>query len=1354
MKKIKLLLLLNIIAFFLLSERAFAANRFSVAAGGNWNTTATWSTVCGGAGGASIPVAGDVVTICGGTVTINANAACASLTVNPGATLTYSSNFTLTTTGNVTISGTFLMPTVGNAPKVLVMGAGTTLTLAGTLDMTGSEGNITVGAGSFFNMNAGSNLIWQPNTNTVGGATLFTNTTETFAATSTLTLLTWYDVTVALPSVISGNFGNIVDSYNAVWDQKGLFGGAVQKLMGTLTITTGQWDFDDGTGASTQLITGAITTSGTGGIIFAQGANRNLTLTTGAFTHNGTGLAAVMYETFGVLNWTINGNFSVSDDFTGIQGLTAGPLSAVTTTITTTGGGNFNVSGGLFDMNRGLLTGNVTLNISGSLNVTGAPGWFRLMDPDTEGNLSVTATGMTVSGGTQDYPFMVDGTTNTASYIINGNASISGASTNFYLMGGYFTVFPFAFDMDPRGNLTFTVTGTLSQSAGNFRGIQNVVTANAGLYTMNLGSIAFTGGTFLGNYGCRTVAGSHTFNVNSGNMSVSYSAAADLYALNRLASLGATANACGLNFTISNGNLSIIGAASGDFNSNNGSGAEVDIISGNVTISNGDNFFNSVITAANGHTTTQTIGGTLSVSGGITHLSSETGTLTTTVAGAVNISGGTLIVKESTGVATVNFNSSYTQTGGTFTLHNNAAANNNLVAVTVAGDFSLGAGATAGVINFDVANSTVANTLTLNGSNFTMGGTSRMTRATAGTGTVYGELYYNPTSGTVVYNKQTAAVSTTQGIQQVKQFINAAKIVNATGSTQPFQIASNATQANITTTALTVNGTLNMGAKFISAQGPSLTNYFSGFNVSSTGKIQTSNVNGYYNGTNASATVEPQVFAGNANFRMDWNLNATSIVEYNGTGNQVVTGKFPNAGVLTDCSTASTAQYKYGILDINNLGTVGTNYAYPANSSNNVFIRTQLRLTTGEFRLAGSGVGQTITVENGANDAAATPGIIRTAGYIKSEEVNAGNNRAKVQWNIGANTGAHTFPFGLYSGSIQYLPVNFNTTGASGNITASTRSTLGNANNTTGVPSQWCAATNVGAVLNMNDSVAATDGSTISVIDRWWDFISSVGAVIPPVTVTFTYRGEENTLTGSPTGPLAVQHWNGTNWDQSMPTGVAGSTVAGPHSVTKSGLTSFSPYILVSALTPLPIELISFTANLNVDAVALSWITAAEVNNDYFTVEKSIDGLSFVEVLKVDGAGNSNGMIDYFDIDRNPYVGISYYRLKQTDFDGKTSYSNIVPVEYNPNGDPSISLFPNPVNVGSTTYLSLNQFEGKEVLVVLRDITGREIFSKVVITGSNNELIAINEEGLLAKGSYLITATSANNIYNKKLIVK
>jgi hypothetical protein len=95
----------------------------------------------------------------------------------------------------------------------------------------------------------------------------------------------------------------------------------------------------------------------------------------------------------------------------------------------------------------------------------------------------------------------------------------------------------------------------------------------------------------------------------------------------------------------------------------------------------------------------------------------------------------------------------------------------------------------------------------------------------------------------------------------------------------------------------------------------------------------------------------------------------------------------------------------------------------------------------------------------------------------------------------------------------------------------------------------------------------------------------------------------------------------------------------------------------------LPIELISFEANLNANnQVDIFWSTASEQNNDFFTIERSIDGLNWEIVATVAGAGNSTNRIDYAAYDLRPLSGISYYRLKQTDYDGAFEYSNIVSV--------------------------------------------------------------------------------------------
>jgi len=103
---------------------------------------------------------------------------------------------------------------------------------------------------------------------------------------------------------------------------------------------------------------------------------------------------------------------------------------------------------------------------------------------------------------------------------------------------------------------------------------------------------------------------------------------------------------------------------------------------------------------------------------------------------------------------------------------------------------------------------------------------------------------------------------------------------------------------------------------------------------------------------------------------------------------------------------------------------------------------------------------------------------------------------------------------------------------------------------------------------------------------------------------------------------------------------------------------------------PLPIELLSFEARLSGEVINLVWTTASETNNDYFTVERSKNGLDFEDIIKVDGAGTSQRGITYLAVDDNPPLfplnkggqGVVYYRLKQTDYDETFTYSKIVAI--------------------------------------------------------------------------------------------
>jgi hypothetical protein len=212
--------------------------------------------------------------------------------------------------------------------------------------------------------------------------------------------------------------------------------------------------------------------------------------------------------------------------------------------------------------------------------------------------------------------------------------------------------------------------------------------------------------------------------------------------------------------------------------------------------------------------------------------------------------------------------------------------------------------------------------------------------------------------------------------------------------------------------------------------------------------------------------------------------------------------------------------------------------------------------------------------------------------------------------------------------------------------------------------------------------------------------------------------------------------------------------------VLSGSFNSFSKFSLANksgGSNPLPIELLEFTANKNNSVVDLKWVTSAEINNDYFTIDKTTNGTEFETVTVVKGAGNSSNTLNYSTVDNNPYQGISYYRLKQTDFDGKFTYSKLVAVDFTVTSNSlSFEVFPNPISQNEGTNIRIKEFQPEaEILVVVRDLLGQELYSKVIMTDfSGNSITAIDIENRLPAGTYLIIGTSLNHTFNKYLIIK
>jgi len=179
----------------------------------------------------------------------------------------------------------------------------------------------------------------------------------------------------------------------------------------------------------------------------------------------------------------------------------------------------------------------------------------------------------------------------------------------------------------------------------------------------------------------------------------------------------------------------------------------------------------------------------------------------------------------------------------------------------------------------------------------------------------------------------------------------------------------------------------------------------------------------------------------------------------------------------------------------------------------------------------------------------------------------------------------------------------------------------------------------------------------------------------------------------------------------------------------------------------LPIELLRFSATAKDTRVQLDWVTTSEINNDYFNVERSADGIHFNSILEMNGAGNSTKTLSYSIVDNTPLEGWSYYRLKQTDYDGKTSYSETVAEEFNTRNDFKLEIYPNPFSEETVFHATKDL---KDITIVVSNSHGRIVKEIKNISGRTCTLNCEN----LPSGIYFVNLVENGIIVaNDKLLI-
>ncbi len=491
----------------------------------------------------------------------------------------------------------------------------------------------------------------------------------------------------------------------------------------------------------------------------------------------------------------------------------------------------------------------------------------------------------------------------------------------------------------------------------------------------------------------------------------------------------------------------------------------------------------------------------------------------------------------------------------------------------------------------------------------------------------------------------------------------------------------------------------------------------------------------------------------------DFKNNGTATIDNDGT--ITVDGDWTNntsGNVFTNVSVGSA-----GTVEFSKVGTSqevgGTNWT----DFENVTVNHSTGETDGvKMTVTNNRINGTLTLTDGGLSLNSKTLIINnpalgsinsTLGYIVSETLDGDPNpcNSRLQWNIGESIGAYLIPFGT-NGATYNVPILVDVTlagtGSSGYIEAAIYPT---ADDNTPFPSFPL------TVTSMTPDVSY-------VVDRF--YLLDFNDYTANPTATLTLGIDPVDLNGnSPIGfpnIVAQSSEDGSNW--SAVTGVYQATpVPGFFPKTSDAVTTITDvtkslvWVLVDQTHPLPITLLTFKANCDNDTqgfrrVNLLWETATETNNDFFSIEKSDEAKNWDLLATVDGAGNSNDVISYSYTDENPNTDAAYYRLKQTDFDGKYSYSSPISA-YCFTSENNIEITDMYITSENSLLISFSSDKGGLHHFNLYDDRGSLITDQNITTDAGKNVLTYNLNNL-SGGLYMLTIYNSSKSIIRKLLIQ
>jgi len=387
-----------------------------------------------------------------------------------------------------------------------------------------------------------------------------------------------------------------------------------------------------------------------------------------------------------------------------------------------------------------------------------------------------------------------------------------------------------------------------------------------------------------------------------------------------------------------------------------------------------------------------------------------------------------------------------------------------------------------------------------------------------------------------------------------------------------------------------------------------------------------------------------------------------------------------------------------------------------------------------------------------------------TGGGIQSEgEYNY------VEWNIGTASGTYKVPF--YDPNSTYripFSMSFNAGhvggSATGHVLFSTYHTGNDNKNGSGNYASYDGGTHL--IPNLWLENTNSDNSAY-VVDRWWivDASSYDGSYTTFTNhqdaITFSFSFPASELNSAALANLDAQPFEydgSTKWNPGIVFPGTTHTVGTPDIFSNTPVGNTVPcanfyraWVLVDNTKLLPIELLSFNAVCESNKVNINWATASETNNNYFTIERSKDLQTWETVTAIPGAGNSNTVLHYSAIDNQPFPDYTYYRLKQTDYNGNFTYSDVVIAGCgNTTSFDFISV--NQSKEFGDMVLSFTAGEGELYTCTLYDIRGRLLQKKSAQAVAGINEVNVKVQGM-SNGIYILILQNDTKLISKKIFI-